>query len=200
MFLCCWDIDRLQQGLVAGRPIGAAGINEQSNDGREQLQSSNEPCPVCLPGQQACVPIPGPPPPPPPPPPVLMACTVSHSQPFLTTLFSWKKNNVFGVLGDQESISYHFFYWSFSECGDLAVYPIYWSCVIAAVGFWWLGFRACHRTPPPAPPPRRLLALSMRMAPFPRHHSAGTAFTVNSVWMEIYRVGKGRRQRDEAGR
>lgn len=46
MSLCCRGVDRfckVQQGLVAGGPIGAAGINEQLNDGREQLQSSNEP-------------------------------------------------------------------------------------------------------------------------------------------------------------
>lgn len=107
--LCCWDIDRfcrVQQGLVAGRPIGTAGINEQSNDGKEQLQSSNEPWFVCLPGQNACVP---PLPPPPPAPPVLMACTVSHSQSILTTLFSSRKNNVFGVFSDPESIFCHFF-------------------------------------------------------------------------------------------
>lgn len=49
-------------------------------------------------------------------------------------------------------------------------------------------------------PPLRLLTLSKRMAPFSRHHTAGTAFTVNSVWIEIHRVGEGRRQRDKAER
>lgn len=38
---------------------------------------------------------------------------------------------------------------------------------------------------PPQPPPLRLLLLSMKMPPFPQHHSAGTAFTVKSVWLEI---------------
>lgn len=44
-----------------------------------------------------------------------------------------------------------------------------------------------------------LLTLSVRMAPFSRHHTAGTAFAVNSLWIEIYGVGKGRRASDRQG-
>lgn len=42
-----------------------------------------------------------------------------------------------------------------------------------------------HFKPPHQPSPLRLLLLWMRMAPFPQHRSAGTAFTVKSVWTEI---------------
>lgn len=111
--------------------------------------------------------------------------SLSHTCNLFWPLCSCQKQLCFG---DQQFVSHHCFFLisrSFSECRALAVYPIFWSCVIAAVCCLMAGFQDCHWTPPPAPPPLRLLALSMWKAPFPRHCSAGTAFTVKSVPMEI---------------
>lgn len=135
----------------------------------------------------------------PPPPPVFngLHCLTLPAHPDLFVLL---KKNVSGVLWDQESTSYHFLlilFWMRSLSYVAHLLEPCDCCSVLSDG-WVSGPVAEH--PPPAPPPLRLLALSMRMAPFPRHRSAGTAFTVNSVRMEIYRVGKGRRQRDEAGR
>lgn len=59
------------------------------------------------------------------------------------------------------------------------------------------GLSLCYTLP--ALPPLCLLTLSVRMAPFSGHHTAGTAFAVNSLWIEIYGVGKGRRPSDRQG-
>lgn len=56
----------LAKALGAGRPRGTACINEQPGDGREPIQSSNEPWPVCSPALQDYT-----------SPPALMGCTVS---------------------------------------------------------------------------------------------------------------------------
>lgn len=99
---------------------------------------------------------------------------------------TFKKNKVFGVLRYKESIFHNFVSDPFVNVELYLCIPstgaVWLQCFV-----WWLGFRNCHWTPPLAPPPLRLLALSMRMAPFPRHRSAGTAFTANIVRMEIDR-------------
>lgn len=162
-----------------GRPTGIVGINEQLNDGKAQPLSSNEPLPICLPGQCACEP--------PSLPPfsfleaVHCLTLATYSDHFVLV----KNNYVLGISSLSPIIVFFWFPDPFSECRALAVYPIFWSCVIAAVCCLMAGFQDCHWTPPPAPPPLRLLALSMWKAPFPRHCSAGTAFTVKSVPMEI---------------
>lgn len=150
MFLCCWDIDRFcrgQQGLVAGRPIGTAGINEQSNDGREQIQSSNEPWPVCLPARQDYVPIPLLP--------LLLLhlswwLALSHSQ--YWPLCSPKKRLMFSEFWGIKSLYPIIFNWSFSECGALAS-PTTGAVRLLQCVVWWLVFRACHWAPPSSTTP-----------------------------------------------
>lgn len=79
-------------------------------------------------------------------------------------------------------------------------HPNYWSRGRATVCCLMAGFQGlplCY--PLAALLPLCLLTLSVRMAPFSGHHTAGTAFAVNSLWIEIYGVGKGRRPSDRQG-
>lgn len=107
---------------------------------------------------------------------VSVACAITHSQPifkikiciqsfFLTCFFMWSFSNVVSILERFDCCSV------LSDglvSGHVTGYPLQ------------LYFHS------------RLLALSMKMAPFPQHHTAGTALTVKSVLMQI-EVGKGSR-------
>lgn len=76
------------------------------------------------------------------------------------------------------------------------MHSIYWSRVIA-VRRLMAGFQDLSlNTPSSTTPTSSASSLSMRMAPFPRHHSAGTAFTANIVRMEIDREWGEERDRE----
>lgn len=88
---------------VAGRPPEVAAANEESNDGREQRRSSNEPWPVWLPAPPSIPPS--------------TWLTLSHTPSQSRRLCPPKKRVMFGSSGGSRVCILSFFYWSFPELG-----------------------------------------------------------------------------------